>query len=194
MQDVAYGALAQAPRRELKLVVRTHGAPGALLASIRDARLDLSDRVALGDIRTMEDVKALSLTGASQPAWVIGTFAGLAALLAALGLYGVPAHAVQQQHRALGIRLALGARRRDVGAGVLRQSLLILAGGLAAGAVCVALLGRLVRSMLYEVSPLDPVALGVAGLCVLLLGTLAAALPAIRASRVDPATVLRSES
>ena len=90
--------------------------------------------------------------------------------------------------------IALGARRRDVGAGVLRPSLLILAGGLAAGAVCVALLGRLVRSMLYEVSPLDPVALGVAGLCVLLLGTLAAALPAIRASRVDPATVLRSES
>ncbi len=194
MQDVAYGALAQAPRRELKLVVRTHGAPGALLASIRDAVRQVEPRVALGDIRTMEDVKALSLTGASQPAWVIGTFAGLAALLAALGLYGVLAHAVQQQHRALGIRLALGARRRDVGAGVLRQSLLILAGGLAAGAVCVALLGRLVRSMLYEVSPLDPVALGVAGLCVLLLGTLAAALPAIRASRVDPATVLRSES
>jgi len=191
---VAYGALAQSPRRELKLVVRTSGDPAMVMNSIRATVKDVEPRVALGDVRTMEEVRALSLTSARQPTWVIGAFAVLATVLAGLGLYGVLAHAVAQERRSLGIRLALGARPRDVGAGVVRQSLLIVAGGVAVGAVAVTLLARLVQSLLFGVSPLDPIALAIAGTSTLTLGAIAAAIPALRAARVDPSIVLRGEN
>ena len=89
---VAYVSLMQAPRREIKLVVRTHGDPASVMPGVRAAVRELDPNLPLGDVRTMAQVKKLTLAGRSEPTWVIGAFAAIAVLLSALGLYGVLSH------------------------------------------------------------------------------------------------------
>jgi len=144
-------------------------------------------------VRTMEQVKEQSMLWAKQPTWVVGAFAGVAALLAALGLYGVLAHAVAQQRREIGIRMALGARQVDVLAYVLRSAFSMLIVGLACGLAGAFVLTRVLKSLLFQVSALDPFALGIACVLMISVSTLAAWVPASRAARVDPMTVLREE-
>jgi ABC-type antimicrobial peptide transport system permease subunit len=160
---------------------------------IREAVREVDPHLPLGEVRTMEQVKERSMLWATQPTWTVGIFAGLAALMAALGLYGVLVHSVTQQRREIGIRMALGARPGDVMSRTLRSALLMLLVGLAAGLAGAYALTRALKSLLFQVSALDPVAL--AGACVLMtvIGTLAALIPASRAARVDPITVLRDE-
>jgi putative ABC transport system permease protein len=141
----------------------------------------------------MEQIHERSLTGAKQPAWVIGAFAAVAAFLAALGLYGVLAHAVTQQRREIGIRMALGARSRDVVSHVLGKALSMVLIGLALGLAGAFALTRLVQSLLFEVSALDPLALTGACISMALIGLLAGLLPASRAAGVEPMAVLREE-
>ena len=194
MQDVVYVSLLQSPRRELKLIVRTAGDPSAAVTAIREAVKEIDPRLPLGDVRTMEQVKELTLAGKTQPAWIIGAFAGIAALLAALGLYGVLSHAVNQQRREIGIRMALGARASDVLSHVLTSAAWTLATGVATGLVGAFAATRVLQTLLFEVSPLDPLALTLAAVSITLVGLLAALLPASRASRVNPVTALRSEA
>jgi putative ABC transport system permease protein len=192
-ERVAYAPLAQVPRQDLKLVVRTRSDLLAVMPGIREAVRQLDAHLPLGDVRTMEQVKEQSMLWLRQPTWVVGAFAGVAALLAALGLYGVLAYAVTQQRREIGIRMALGARQGDVLSNVLRNSLSMLIMGLAAGLVGAFALTRVLKSLLFNVSALDPVALSVACVLMTLIGILAAWIPARRASRVDPMTVLRDD-
>jgi putative ABC transport system permease protein len=96
---VAYVPLAQAPRQDIKLVVRTRSAPAMAIPGIREAVQEIDPHLPLGDVRTMKQVKDESTLPARQPTWVVGAFAGVAALMAALGLYGVLANAVTQQRR-----------------------------------------------------------------------------------------------
>jgi len=147
----------------------------------------------LGEVRTMEQVKERSILWEKQPTWVVGAFAGVAAVMAALGLYGVLAHAVTQQHREIGIRMALGARPGDVVSHTLRSALSMVIVGLAVGLAGAFALTRVLKSLLFEVSALDPVALALACVLMTLIGILAAWIPASRAARVDPMTVLRDE-
>jgi putative ABC transport system permease protein len=190
---VAYLPLAQAPRQDIKLVVRTRGAPGAAMPGIREAVRQLDPNLPLGDVMTMEQVKQQSMLWARQPTWVVGAFAGVAALLAALGLYGVLAHAVMQQRREIGIRMALGARSGDVLSHILRSAFSMLMVGLAGGLAGAFALTRVLKSLLFQVSALDPVALAVACVLMTVVGIVAAWIPASRAARVDPMTVLRDE-
>jgi predicted permease len=193
LEQVAYVPLAQAPQQDIKLLVRTSHEPAAAMSGIREAVRQVDPNLPLADVRTMEQVKEQSMLWARQPAWVIGAFAAVAALLAALGLYGVLAHAVAQQRREIGIRMALGARQREVLSHVLRDALSMLVIGLAGGLAGAFALTRVMKSLLFHVSTLDPVALGVACILMMLIGMLAAWLPASRAARVDPMTVLRDE-
>ena len=194
MQEVVYVSLLQAPRRELKLIVRTSSDPAAAMPAIRAAVREVDPRLPLGDVRTMAQVKQLTLSAKSDPAWIIGVFAGIAALLAALGLYGVLSHAVNQRRREIGIRMALGARTGDVLSQILRNAAGMVLVGLAIGLVGALALTRVMKSLLFEVSALDPIAFGAAALMMTLIGLGAALVPASRASRVDPVTALRSEA
>ena len=190
---VAYLPLAQAPRQDIKLVVRTLSEPASVMPGIREAVREIDKHLPLGDVMTMEQVKQQSILWARQPTWVLGAFAGVAALMAALGLYGVLANAVTDQRREIGIRMALGARPGDVVSHTLRSALSMLLVGLAAGLAGAFALTRALKSLLFEVSALDPAALVVACVLMTLVGLLAAWIPASRAAGVDPMTVLREE-
>jgi len=191
--SVVYVPLAQVPDPEIKLIVRTHADPASIITGIREAVQQVDPNLPLGDIATMQEVRERTLAGASRPAWLIGAFAAVAALLAALGLYGVLSHAVTQQRREIGIRIALGARSSDVLSHVLRNALTMLLVGLALGLIGTFALTRVMESLLFEVSPLDPLALAAACVSMTLIGLLAGFLPASRAARVDPVTTLRDE-
>jgi putative ABC transport system permease protein len=192
--DVVYVSIAQAPRREIKLIVWTRGEPASMVAQIREAVGALDPRLPLGDVRTMEQVKQLTLSGRSEPTWIIGSFAMVAVLLAALGFYGVLSHAVNQRRREIGIRMALGARAPDVLAQVFRNAAAMIVVGLVAGLLGALGLTRLVKSLLFEVSTLDPLIFTAAAGAMLVIGLLAALVPARRATSVDPVTALRVEA
>ncbi|HEX4227237.1 MAG TPA: ABC transporter permease [Bryobacteraceae bacterium] len=190
---VAYMPLAQSPQQDIKLVIRTLSAPAAAMPAIREAVRQIDPNLALGDVMTMKQVKEQSVLWARQPTWVVGAFAVVAALMAALGLYGVLAHAVTQQRREIGIRMAVGASSGNVLAHILRGALSMLIVGLAGGLAGAFALTRVLKSLLFQVSALDPAALAVACVLMTLVGILAAWIPANRAARVDPMTVLRDE-
>jgi putative ABC transport system permease protein len=192
-EPVAYVPLAQVPRQDIKLVVRTRSEASAVMPGIRQAVRQVDAHLPLGDVRTMEQVKEQSILWLRQPTWVVGAFAGVAALLAALGLYGVLAYAVTELRREIGIRMALGARRGHVLSHVLRDSLSMIIVGLAAGLAGALALTRVLKSLLFNVSTLDPVALSVACALMTLIGMLAAWIPARRATQVDPIVELRHE-
>jgi putative ABC transport system permease protein len=194
MQEVVYVALQQSPRREIKLIVRTRNDPASAMPAIRAAVAEIDPRLPLGDVRTMEQVKQLTLSARTEPAWIIGAFAAIAALLAALGLYGVLSHAVNQRRREIGIRMALGARTGDVLAHILRNAAAMVLVGLTIGLFGAFVLTRVVmKTMLFEVSAVDPLAYSLAAVSMLLVGLFAALVPASRASRVDPVSALRAD-
>lgn len=190
---VAYVPIAQAPRLQVKLSARTAGDPAAGVPVIREIVRNLDPMLALADIRTMEQVRERSLSGLKEPAWLMVIFAALSAVLAALGLYGVVAHAVSQKRREIGIRMALGAQANDVVSLVARNVIMTIAAGLAIGIAAAAAVTRLTASLLFEVSTLDPAAFLIGSASMLAVGVIAALIPASRATRVDPTTALRAE-
>jgi predicted permease len=190
---VTYAALAQAPYTHLAIVIRTDSPTAAILPAIRQAVRDVDPALPLDDIATMEQVRGTTLAGTSGPAKLIGAFAAIAVLLAAIGLYGVLSQLVTQQRREIGIRMALGASSFDVLGRILRNGLTMLVIGLAIGMAGAVALTRVMKSLLFEVSPLDPAALTLAGVCMVVIGLVAGYLPASRAAQVDPVHVLRDE-
>jgi predicted permease len=193
LDEIAYVPIAQAPRMALKLSVRTRGDAATVVPAIRAALDEIDPLLAIADVRSLEDIWRRSLSDLAEPVWIIGIFAAVSALLAGIGLYGVIAHAVAQHRREIGIRIALGARSGDVLALISRHILVMIAGGLVIGLAGAAALTRVVRSLLFEVSALDPEAFIVAAIAMLAIGVIAALVPAARAMRVDPTTALRSE-
>ena len=122
-----------------------------------------------------------------------GFFAALALALGAIGIYGILAYRVSRRQGEIGVRMALGAERRDVLWMVLRETLLLVASGAAAGMPAALVAARLVRSELYGMKASDPVTLAASGVVLVAVGALAGYLPARRAASVDPARALRSE-
>jgi putative ABC transport system permease protein len=190
---IAYVPIAQAPLLWNKLSVRTRSDSASIVPSIREALRRVDPRVALADVRTVEELRELSLSGMKEPAWLIGIFAGISALLAALGLYGVVAHTVTQQRREIGIRMALGANSASVLTMVIRHVAVTIAVGLLVGLGGAYAVTRVTKSLLFEVSPLDPFAFTTAAVAMTMVAIVAALVPASRATRVDPTTALRSE-
>ena len=141
----------------------------------------------------MEAVVAESLASSRFLTLLLTAVGALAALLAAVGVYGVIATTVRQRTREMGLRIALGADRADVVGLVIRQGMVPAAIGVAVGLAAAFAVSGVMESLLFEIAPLDPWAYGVAALLVGLLGLVACGLPAAWASRLEPARVLREE-
>lgn len=190
---VVYVPMSQAPADGVKLIVRSEIDSASVIAGVREALRGIDPHVPIGEIATMREVRERTLAGASRPTWLIGIFAGIAALLAAIGLYGVISQTVNQRRREMGIRIALGARSSDVVGHVLRDASKLVLIGLAIGSAGAFALTRLVKALLFGVSPLDPVAFVIACAAMGSIGIVAGLFPARRAARLDPAMTLREE-
>ena len=179
--------------RDLQLVVRTSGDPVALAAPIRRIVRDLDPELALGPIRTLPELVAQSFAEPRIRTLLASSFAGLAGLLAVVGIYGVMAFGVSERRREIGVRIALGARSRRVLGDVLRQGAVLTVLGLIIGLAGAMGASRLLSSVLFGVDPLD--APTYAAVTALLAGAALVAcwIPARRASRVDPIVTLREE-
>jgi putative ABC transport system permease protein len=179
--------------RGLTIAVRTSGDPLGLAAAARQAIRSVDAEQPIVAIEPMTDAVKDSLAERRLVLTLVGSFAGAALLLAALGIYGVAASTVTQRTRELGIRMALGANRGQVIWSVLREPARLVALGLVIGLVGTYAAGRVVERLLYGVRPTDPLTLTVVALVLLCVAILAGYLPARRATRVDPMLALRAD-
>lgn len=177
----------------LSVVLRASGDPASLAPALRREVAATRSDVAVSRVAPLALLARDSVAAPRAASRVMLLFAGLALLLAALGLYGVVSCLVGESARELGVRLALGAEPRSLVALVLRRSLSLAGLGLAIGLAAALALGRLLEGLLFGVSPRDPVTFAFVALVLLLAASAAAYGPARRASRLDPARVLRAD-
>ncbi|MGO9258714.1 MAG: ABC transporter permease [Bryobacteraceae bacterium] len=175
------------------LSVRLAGDAAPAIAAIRRQVHEMDANVPVLRTRKLEEYVNASFERERLIAYLCAVFGALALGLASVGLYGVMAYAVTQRTKEIGVRIALGAQRGDVIGMVLRESLLPVLAGLAAGVAGALALARLVAGMLYGVAPRDPVTIVLAAVAMMGVSLAAAAIPARRASRVEPMTALRHE-
>lgn len=190
---MVYVTPAQRYMPSMTLVVRTTGDPGAVLPELTAVVSRLNNKLPLFAVSTLREKLGVSLAQERMIAGLFSAFGLLALLLAAIGLYAVVSHATQRRTREFGIRMALGAARREVLSLVLSRGVMLTVVGLIFGLACATGLARLITSLLFGVSPADPVTF--AGIVILLGGIslLACGIPAMRATRVDPTDALRYE-
>ena len=190
---VFYRPHAQFASREMTLVVRTFQEPQALAAAIRAETWKLDRDLPIPTMRTMREIVSASVAERRFQTVLVALFAALSLILALVGIYGVTSYSVARQTQEIGLRMALGAQGGNVLRSVLVQGLQPVLVGLVCGLIAARLGAVTVRSFLFGIGPLDPVALGgVAGI-LLFAAALACYLPARRASRLDPVIALRCE-
>lgn len=177
----------------MDIMVRTAGEASAMSRTIRKLVADLDRTQPIYDIQTLEQALANSIAPRSFNLLLLGVFAAVALVLAAVGIYGVMGYAVTQRTHEIGVRMALGARRGEVVRMVVQQGMLTTATGIAVGTVAALGLTRVMASLLYEIAPTDGPTFG--AVCTVLAAAAFGAcwLPALRASKVDPVVALRCE-
>ena len=192
-EPVVYIPLAQEARSDFDVLVRTSGDPRPLTAAVRRAFQDVNADLPFLDVRTMAEQMQAAVFVQTIGATMLAAFGAMALILSAIGIFGVLSYYVGQRTREIGLRVALGAGRREVVGMVVGRALRMVALGLAGGLVLALGAGQLLRSQLIGVGPHDPLTyLGIAVLLAL-VGLAAAWLPARRAARVDPMVALRYE-
>jgi putative ABC transport system permease protein len=175
------------------IAIRSTMELGALVPALRTAGREVDPDVALWDPRTMDEILAEPLAQPRLGAFLTSSFGLVALLLAAIGLFGVMASLVRERTREFGIRMALGASPQRVRLTVLRRAGVLAGGGAAVGLVAALAISRLLTSLLFGVSPTDPIALGAACFALFAVSAMAAYLPAHRATSIDPTQTLRAE-
>jgi putative ABC transport system permease protein len=183
----------QAEWNQLFVLVRADSGAAALLPSVRQAVLSIDSEQPVYAVQTLSEAMATSAFQQRVSALLLGIFAALALVLAAIGIYGVMSYMVGARTQEIGVRLAIGARRRDVVWLVLRQVLLLTGIGLALGTGALLVAGRGLERLLFGIAPADPVTIGLVVVVLSAIALLAAWVPAARASRVDPIEALRYE-
>jgi predicted permease len=183
----------QAPMYFATLVVRAVGDPRQIARSAEDAIHRVDADQAISDVQTMDTVLSDSVASPRFQAVLLGVFAALAIALAIIGIYGVVSYSVSQRTNEIGIRVAMGACAADIAGLVLREALVLSAIAAALGVGAALALSRTMESLLFEVTPSDPVTLVSVVLVILMVSAVAAVLPAWRATRVDPMVALRYE-
>jgi putative ABC transport system permease protein len=177
----------------LTFTVRTKADPASLLSTIRSEVAAMDPDVPVSDVATLASYVDNAMAQTRFMLALIGVFAGLALVLASLGLYGVISYSARQRTREIGVRIAFGASDGDVIALVLKQGLAMAAAGVAAGLITAVALTRIVESLLVGVSPTDPLTFAGVPALLLAIALVATYLPARRATRVDPVEALREE-
>ena len=190
---VVYVTFYQSPGARNSLVVRAAMSPLLLSESIQQAIWKVNNNQAVSNVETLEEIKSESVAPARLRTALLAIFAGIALLLAAVGIYGVVSYSVAQRIREMAIRLALGASASDLLKLVIGRTMLIVLVGLALGGAAAIALPRLLASLLYGTSPADRLTWLVAGALLAAVALLACYFPARRATRVDPLTILRFE-
>ena len=175
------------------LVVRAGSDPLALADAIRTQVHRLDPALAVADVQWMDEIVYGSVATPRFAFVLVGLFAGLAIILAAIGTYGVISYSVTQRTSEFGLRVALGAQRLDVIRLVLAQAAKLVLAGTALGLILALTLARVLKSLIYNVSPADPLTFGSVGLMVIAIAVLACYIPAIKATRANPMTALRAE-
>ncbi len=184
-QDSSWGGLS--------LVVRTSGTPSALTPAVRGVVLSIDPDQPVFNIKTMDDIVAASVATRRISMLLLSGFAGLALLLAALGVYGLISYSIAQRTHEIGLRMALGAQARDVLVLVLRQGMSLVLIGVGIGLAAAFALTRVMSSLLYEVSASDPVTFIGVALLLIFVALVACLIPARRAMKVDPMVALHYE-
>jgi putative ABC transport system permease protein len=178
---------------DTNLVVRTSQDPLSAVAAIRSRIQQLDPNQPLADVKTMDDVLAESLAPQRAPAWLFGGFSAIALFLAAIGIYGVLSYFVVQRRQEIGVRMALGAQRSNVLRLILGQGARLIAIGIAIGIVGGVWAARALTSLLFGVKSTDLPTFIAVSVLLASLALVACAVPALRATRVDPLVVLRNE-
>ncbi|HEY3027291.1 MAG TPA: ABC transporter permease [Pyrinomonadaceae bacterium] len=188
-----YQPLLQSYDPKMTLVVRTRGEPQSVAAAVREQIRELDANLPIADVKTLRDQLNLSLFPSRLAAWILGGFGALALLLAAIGIYGVVSYSVAQRTREIGVRMALGAKEKDVLRLVLGQGLFVIAVGLALGLLLAMASTRVIVSFLYGVGAADPLTFAGVPLLLGFVAVVASYIPARRATKIDPLVALRYE-
>src|SRR5437868_7300791 len=175
------------------VTVRSSFKVDAVTKLVQSALNRVNPGIAIAVPQTMDAVVAQALGQVRLMTWLLGIFAGVALLLASIGIYGAVAYTVEQRTGEIGVRMALGAQTRDVLRLIINQGMRPVVIGLAIGIVAAFALGRLLSSQLFEVSAYNPMLLGGATVLLAAIALLACLLPARRATLVDPVQALRTE-
>ena len=184
---------AQAPTTGMSLAIKTMLEPRTLSTSVQREVIAVDPEQPVWAIRTMDELMATSVMRRQLIMTLLTLFAGIALMLAAVGIYGVISYWVTQRSHEIGIRVAIGASRLDVLKMVLGQSMSVVLIGVAIGLVGAVALTRLMATLLYNVSATDAATFASYSAALILVGLLASYLPARRATRIDPVTMLRQE-
>ena len=186
-------ANSQAGAYGVTLVMRTAGDPNQIIRPVETAIHDYDPQQAISEVQTMEHVFADSASEARFQLILLLIFAGIAVVLAMIGVYGVVSYSVTRRTPEIGVRMAMGADTRQIARMVLREALWLAGLAVAIGLAGAFALTRVMESMLYETPPNDPATLAIAAVAVLIVAIAAALVPARRATRVDPLVALRYE-
>jgi putative ABC transport system permease protein len=178
---------------DLTYVVKTRGDPASIAPAARDAIWSLDDNILITNISTFEDLISQSVASPRFQTILLSLFAALAAAIAVLGIFGVLVYSVVQRTHEIGIRMALGAGVREVMRGILKRGLRLVGTGLAIGLVVCLFATRALESLLFEISPTDPLTLVAGALLFTAIAMVASYVPARRATRVDPMVALKHE-
>jgi putative ABC transport system permease protein len=178
---------------EMTLVIRAAGSPTNLIADVRNVIHSVDPDQPLGSIRSMQNIASEFVAPRRLTMLISGLFAGLALLLAMIGLYGVISYSVAQRNHELGIRMALGARKGDILRLIVAQGFRLAMAGIVVGMAGALALTRVLASILFGIRPNDPLTLGVVAITLVAVTLLACYIPARRATKVDPMVALKYE-
>ena len=181
------------PMRSMSLVVRTAVEPETLASAIRGEVRSIDPSLPIANVRTMEEIVGATMSSARFTGFLLMSFAVMALLLSAIGIYGVLSYLVSRRTREIGIRVAIGAGRSDVLRLILGSGLLLALGGLAVGLGAAFVATRSMRSLLHEVEPADPLTFATVAVVLTVVAVVASLVPAWRATRVDPVLALKAE-
>jgi putative ABC transport system permease protein len=188
-----YFSFSQVPFQAMAMIVKGQSDPNQLIASARNQVRSLDADQPIYNIRTMDEIRGESTAPQRLNLTLLSIFAGIAFVLAIVGIYGVMSYAVTQRTHEIGIRMAIGAQPRDVFKMILGQGMMLTVIGMAAGLLGAFALTRLMTTMLFSVKPTDPLTFGGVALLLLAIALIACYIPGRRATKVDPVNSLRYE-